>query len=152
MGDRYDNIRTAIVNIEKVLDITLLNKSNIYESDPMYNESLDKFYNSVIEIRTKLSPLELLKKVKSIESAMGRNLNNKRYSARIIDIDILTYGQEIINLSDLVIPHPQIKERKFVLKPWADINPHYILANCDKKIFDLLDNISDNTSLKNIQK
>ena len=91
MGDRYDNIRTAIVNIEKVLDITLLNKSNIYESDPMYNESLDKFYNSVIEIRTKLSPLELLKKVKSIESAMGRNLNDKRYSARIIDIDILYF-------------------------------------------------------------
>ena len=118
----------------------------------MYNKDLDSFYNSVIKIKTRLSPSELLVFLKGIEKKMGRNLNDKRYSPRIIDIDILTYGDQAVDSSELKIPHPHIKERKFVLKPWSDIDSNYIMVNCNKKIFDLLDNIADNTQLKNIKK
>ena len=152
VGDRLSNINTAIFHISTLRENIVIAESNIYESDAMYNENLDKFYNCVIKIKTQLSPSELLSFLKDIERKMGRNLNEKRYSPRIIDIDILTYGKEVVDSLALKIPHPHIKERKFVLKPWSDIDSHYIMANCNKKIFDLLDNISDNTQLRNIEK
>ena len=152
VGDRLSNINTAIFHISTLRENIVIAESNIYESDAMYNENLDKFYNCVIKIKTQLSPSELLSFLKDIERKMGRNLNEKRYSPRIIDIDILTYGKEVVDSLALKIPHPHIKERKFVLKPWSDIDSHYIMANCNKKIFDLLDNISDNTQLRDIKK
>jgi len=151
-GNRLSNIETAISNIRALRKTIVTSESSIYESKAMYNKKLDNFYNCVIKIKTSFLPRKLLKALKDIEKNMGRDLNEERYSARIIDVDILTYGQEIINLSDLTIPHPQIKERKFVLKPWADIESDYVMANCSKKIFDLLSNISDNTKLKDIKK
>ena len=152
IGDRLSNINTAISYIDTSRESTVTSESNIYESDAMYNKNLDKFYNCVIKIKTQLSPSQLLSFLKDIEKKMGRNLNDKRHSPRIIDIDILTYGNEIVDSLALKIPHPHIQERKFVLKPWSDIDSHYIMANCNKKIFDLLDNISDNTQLKDIKK
>ena len=152
VGDRLSNINTAISHISTLRENIVIAESNIYESDAMYNENLDKFYNCVIKLKTQLSPSELLSFLKDIERKMGRNLNEKRYSPRIIDIDILTYGKEVVDSLALKIPHPHIKERKFVLKPWSDIDSHYIMANCNKKIFDLLDNISDNTQLRDIKK
>jgi len=152
IGDRLSNINTAISHISRFRGNIVISESKIYESSPMYNKDLDSFYNSVIKIKTRLSPSELLVFLKGIEKKMGRNLNDKRYSPRIIDIDILTYGDQAVDSSELKIPHPHIKERKFVLKPWSDIDSNYIMVNCNKKIFDLLDNIADNTQLKNIEK
>ncbi len=151
-GDRLRNIAIAKSKLSNIEGIEVLKESYIYESDPMYNDELDKFYNSVLKIRTRLNPKQLLSNVKYIESNMGRNLKDAIYSSRIIDIDILTYGEEIINSSDLVIPHPHIKERKFVLKPWTDIDSQYIIVNSNQKISDLLDNISNDSILKQITK
>ena len=81
---------------------------------------------------------------------MGRKDTRERYSNRPIDIDILCCGLEIIETSKLVVPHPHIKERKFVLKPWSDIDSDYIIAGENRKIKELLELTSDNSKLKKI--
>ena len=152
MGNKLENISNAIRFIESSPENSFLSKSEIYESRAMYNTSLENFYNAVIKIKTDLSPIELLAFVKDIEKQMGRVKTTERYSERPIDIDILSYGDKIIDSKELVIPHPHIKERKFVLKPWSDIDSNYILARSNKKISDLLDETSDNSKLLTIKK
>ena len=107
--------------------------------------------NCVIKIKTTLTAFDLLEFAKNIEKQLGRNISDQRYSPRLIDIDILSYGQHIIDSKKLKVPHPSIGERKFVLKPWADLDSNYILANNRKKIFDLLNELSDNTKLTFIE-
>lgn len=152
MGERLNNINEAIRLIESSPDNLFLLKSEVYESKAMYNTELNDFYNVVIKIKTLLSPMDLLAFIKDIEKKMGRVKGTARYSNRPIDIDILSYGDNVINSKDLTIPHPKIKERKFVLKPWSDIDSSYILARGNKKILDLLDETSDNSKLLTIKK
>jgi len=151
MTNRLDNLNNAIEIISKDKKNNLINISNFYESDPMYNDSLDKFYNGVIKLETSYSPEQLLVFIKNIEKKLGRKKStNNRYENRPIDIDILCCGSTIIRSRELVIPHPHIKERKFVLKPWCDIDSDYIIANENKKIKELLDTTTDKSSLKKI--
>ena len=152
MGNKLENISNAIRFIELSPENFFLSKSEIYESRAMYNTNLENFYNAVIKIKTDLPPMELLVFVKDIEKQMGRLKTTERYSERPIDIDILSYGDKIIDSKELTIPHPHIKERKFVLKPWSDIDSNYILARSNKKISDLLDETSDNSKLLTIKK
>ena len=151
MGDRINNINNAIKLIDSSSKNSILLKSEIYKSKAMYNTKLEDFYNVVIKIKTELSPLGLLDFFKNIEQKMGRINSIHRYSNRPIDIDILSYGDKVINSKDLTIPHPRIEERKFVLKPWSDIDSSYILASSNKKILDLLDETSDNSILSIIK-
>ena len=151
MGDRINNINNAIKLIDKSSENSILLKSEIYKSKAMYNTKLEDFYNIVIKIKTALSPSDLLDYFKDIEQKMGRINSRHRYSNRPIDIDILSYGDKVINSKDLTIPHPRIEERKFVLKPWSDIDSSYILASSNKKILELLNETSDNSILSIIK-
>ena len=150
MGKRKENIERAIRMLDKSSDISLLSISRIYESKAMYNTQMDNFYNGVVRIKTSLSPDHLLRYTKDIENQLGRKRSKKRYSPRTIDIDILCYGDKIIHSEELTIPHPHIKERKFVLKPWSDIDSDYIIANENRKIKELLDTTTDKSTLKKI--
>ena len=125
--------------------------SDFYESEPMYNKSLNKFYNAVVKIKTTLTPNKLLQLAKDIETQFGRIKSTERYSPRPIDIDILSCGSKIIKSRELVIPHPHIKERKFVLKPWSDIDSDYIIANENRKIKELLDRTLDDSILTKVK-
>ena len=91
--------------------------------------------------------MELLSEVKLIESEMGRTVNNFKNQPRLIDIDILTYGDSIVNENELIIPHPKIIERAFVLKPWSDIAPDYKLPEINKTISELISNLDINTNI-----
>jgi len=151
MSNRLDNLNNSINMISKDKNNKVLNISSFYESDPMYNHSLDKFYNGVIKIETSYSPEQLLIFVKDIEEKLGRKkTTDDRYENRPIDIDILCCGSAIIKSRELVVPHPHIKERKFVLKPWSDIDSDYIIANENRKIKELLDVTLDESILKKI--
>ena len=151
MTNRLDNLNNAIEIISKDKKNKLINISNFYESDPMYNDSLDKFYNGVIKLETSYSPGQLLVFIKNIEKKLGRKKStNNRYENRPIDIDILCCGSTIIRSRELVIPHPHIKERKFVLKPWSDIDSDYIITNENRTIKELLDTTTDKSILKKI--
>lgn len=95
----------------------------------MYVTNQPPFLNAALQIETSLPPLQLLRSLKEIEVSLGRNLDSPRNSPRPIDLDILTYGQQIISDSsnELYIPHARLFERDFVLRPLNDINPNHLI-------------------------
>ena len=143
IGNRIKNITKSINLISIEADIDIISKSKIYETSPMEYLNQDFFLNQVIEIQSNLEPYDLLKISQEIENQLGRKKERKKYMPRVIDIDILAYSNLTIKNKDLFIPHPKIKFRKFILKPWTDISPDYILPNGKSTIKELLDNIID---------
>ena len=106
-------------------DVRLVRSSDIYETEPWGFAGQGPFLNSVLEISTNVPPHELLGGVKELEKRLGR-LPGARYGPRLIDIDILLYGRETVDLPDLQIPHPRLHQRAFVLVPLAEIAPELI--------------------------
>ena len=141
LGHRLANLNKALFLISNNTNIKILSKSKVYETSPMENKNQDYFLNQVIEIKTKIEPIDLLNFTQKIESKMGREKHSKKYQPRIIDIDILSYNKLILDKQNLCIPHSKIKFRKFILKPWTDIAPNYILPNSKSTIKELLERI-----------
>ena len=150
IDDRLSNLNQVVDLISDDLNINFLQVSNFYESSPMYNLNLNPFLNGVIKISTSYTPSQLLVKVKNIEFKMGRKKTIERYENRIIDIDILCCDNEIIESSELTVPHPNIKERKFVLEPWCDIDSDYIIVNENRKVKELLAMLPDSLKLRRV--
>ena len=120
LGDKLKNLKNALSNIEGVGRI--YNKSRIFSSNPWGYDSENEFLNMGLVIKTSLEPMQLLKKLKSIEKQMGRGPKmGQSYQDRIIDLDILIYTGIIIDNEELSIPHPKIKERKFSLLILKDL-------------------------------
>ena len=130
----------AILN-NRVGEIQL--QSAVYETEPWGFESIDLFWNQAIEISTNLSPEEVLAQTQMIEQELGRIRKENQYSSRVIDIDILFYGDQIINRENLIIPHPRIQERKFALVPLNEIAPELIHPVFHKSIRQLLEESTD---------
>ncbi len=121
LGNRLLNFQNLIELLQEN-KITVVRTANIYESIPVGFISDDLFYNSVFEIDTSMNPFELLDITQAIELKMGRiKTPNQAYSSRIIDIDILLFGHEVINTSKLQIPHKYILDRKFVFLPLKEL-------------------------------
>jgi len=115
LGDRLENIDRAVERLKGAEGVKLLRISSIYETEPVSDIPQGKYMNGVIEVETVLSPEGLMAELNGIESGLGR-VRTVKNAPRIIDLDILYYGREKIERKDLVIPHPRIKEREFVLK------------------------------------
>lgn len=120
LGDRRKNIRLAMQKINKLKDTKVLKTSKVTQSEPEGGPPQRDFLNSAIKIKTKLSAFKLLKALKKIEKELGREKTVKN-GPRTIDLDILLYGNKIINRKDLKIPHPRMFEREFVIKPLLEI-------------------------------
>jgi 2-amino-4-hydroxy-6-hydroxymethyldihydropteridine diphosphokinase len=126
LDNRRKNILRAIGLLKKDKNIKLIKKSRLYETNPLAGPAQGKYLNAVLKIETVYSPHTLLDKFKAIESALGRRSSSIKWSARTIDLDILFYGKRIIKSKKLTIPHPEIKNRIFVLKPLTEIAPGLI--------------------------
>lgn len=144
MGDPVKNIREAYTRLEKANIAGIINKSGFYLTEPIGNTNQDDFINSVVYAETTLLPHDLFKALKNIEFLMGRP-PGASWKPRIIDIDILFYGDKIINAENLKIPHPEIENRLFVISLLNEIAPdfihpvigksiNYIYKNLDQKI------------------
>jgi len=120
MGDRNKNIQLAIDMIGRLKETRVAKVSSIIETLPVGGPRQGKFLNAAIEVHTELSPRELLVKLQEIESGLGR-VRFEKNDPRTIDLDILFYGDKKINEQGLVVPHPGIKERDFVLTPLKEI-------------------------------
>lgn len=122
LGDKEQNLRQAVALISEQVG-QVLRQSSFYYSEPWGFISVNSFVNIVVAVNTSLPPLELLRTTQTIEQQIGRTGKSKngQYSDRIIDIDILTYADQQINLPDLIIPHPLMKEREFVMIPLQEI-------------------------------
>ena len=142
LGDKQKNLEKGIELLIENNNIELIQTSKIYITDPMYNKDQPNYYNQVIEIKTTLNPSELLGLIKVIELKLGRKISNIKNKPRPIDIDILTIDNLIMDSPGLTLPHSNIHERKFVLKPWSDIAPNYIVSKLDKTVDQLLNEVN----------
>ncbi|AYV68823.1 MULTISPECIES: 2-amino-4-hydroxy-6-hydroxymethyldihydropteridine diphosphokinase [Niallia] len=128
IGDRLEYIREAVQMLHNQEEIKVVNISSVYETDPVGYEEQALFLNIVIQVETSLNPLSLLEQCQKIESELGRK-RIIRWGPRTIDLDILLYNQENIVSEKLIIPHPRIEERAFVLVPLIEIAPDIKLPN-----------------------
>jgi 2-amino-4-hydroxy-6-hydroxymethyldihydropteridine diphosphokinase len=122
LGDKAANIAAAIARLTAADDVTLVERSRDYATEPWGKTDQDWFVNAAVAVRTALDPHALLQRCQQIEREMGR-VHREKWGPRIIDLDLLIYGDEAINTPDLVLPHPYIGERAFVLAPLMDIAP-----------------------------
>jgi 2-amino-4-hydroxy-6-hydroxymethyldihydropteridine diphosphokinase len=139
--DRAANLRRAVNCITESVG-TVTKQSPIYETQS-WGYSDGNYLNQTIAVETALAPLQLLTTINAIESALGRVRSGKGYEARTIDIDILFYDNEILDTPQLVIPHPKIALRRFVLQPTADIAPDFVHPRIGKTIRQLLEECED---------
>lgn len=135
IGDREGNLRRAIEIISR--QMKLIKISSVYETEPMYYESQERFLNCVVAIETDLKPRALLERLQAIELGVGRRLTI-RYGPRVIDLDVLFYGNEVVSEPGLEIPHPKIAERPFVLVPLNEIRPELVHPVLRKSASELL--------------
>ena len=142
-GDRKANLIEAIERIQKLPTTRILKQSSLYESEPL-GDAKTWFVNAVIEIETECSADELLKRLKAIETAMGRKrVRGKRWGSRIIDLDILFFNNEIIDKRSLKVPHPELQNRRFVLAPLAELAPQLIHPKLSLSVSELITALKD---------
>lgn len=121
LGNRKENIRKAIAQLNKLKSVKIIRISKVRQTDPVGGPTgQNKFLNAVLKIKTNLSAVTLLKELKNIENLLGRK-KTVRFGPRVIDLDILLFGCDIINRKGLKVPHPRMLERKFVLEPLAEV-------------------------------
>lgn len=143
IGNKRKNMVTAAALLaERAGDV--LSLSSFYETEPWGFASENTFLNAALELETDCSPMELLRLTQQIEREMGRTQKSDgSYHDRIIDIDILLYGNEVVHHEDLVVPHPLMQLRLFVMQPLAEIAPSLVHPVLQKSMYDLYMDLLD---------
>jgi len=136
LGDREGYLRKAL-SLLAGDDLVIARVSSVYGTEPMELRAQSWFLNIVAEIRTSLDPLGLLRRCQQAEADLGRKRTIPK-GPRTVDIDILLYGDRVIEKPDIVVPHPAMAERRFVLEPLAEIAPNLTIPKSGKKVSDLL--------------
>lgn len=143
-GDRVGYVQQATSLLGASDGIKIVRTSSFYETQPWLEQDVTWFVNAIVEVKTSLSPQELLSVCSRIEKQLGRDRNAEgHYGARTIDIDILFYGNDIINEPDLVVPHKFFHQRAFALVPMLEINPEFIHPELAKSVTDLYDELEN---------
>ncbi len=146
IGDRSANIARAIAALgERGIRVT--RESSLYETEPVEFREQDWFLNSVFEGETELEPEELMKELLAIERSLGRERRVPK-GPRVIDIDVLFYGDRVIHDPGLDIPHPRLSQRRFVLVPFAEIAPGVRHPVSGKTIAELLAETPDRSEVR----
>jgi len=120
VGDRFSHLNAALEGLRSVSSVVAV--SPVYESEPVGGPTQGPYLNAVLLIETALTPTGLLRSLLLIERARGRVRNN-RWGPRTLDLDLLLWDRMTINVDGLVVPHPQIRHRRFVLEPLFDVWP-----------------------------
>ena len=147
LGNREKNLKDALLLIGKKMPV--IAKSWVYQSAPMYVATQPAFLNMACAVKTHLSPADVLRYAKSVESEIGRT-PTYRNGPRVMDVDVLFYGDEVVNIKnpDLTIPHMRYAERTFVLQPMVDIAPDFICPKTGQTMQMQMDKLSEKLDAK----
>lgn len=150
-GDRKNFLEEAVLQIENYIG-TIVQLSSIYETASWGYEDAD-YLNMVLSVESKLSAAEVLYACLAIEKDMGRKrvVSQQGYTARCIDIDILYYDNLICEEESLILPHPRLHQRRFVLEPLVEIAPNYLHPRLQKTHYELLDICDDQLHVKHYE-
>ncbi len=149
LGDREQLLHQALASIAQEIGL-ILQRSSIYETAAWGNENQPHYLNQVVSVATPLTPVQLLHAVNGIERKMGRQRVSK-WESRLIDIDILFYADQLIDLPNLQIPHPQLPNRRFALVPLQEIAPFLIHPALNLSVSNLLARTSDHLTVQRYQ-
>jgi 2-amino-4-hydroxy-6-hydroxymethyldihydropteridine diphosphokinase len=142
IGNSHHNCLDAVKRIGLIPGCDLKRLSNLFLTEPIGVEGQDWYINGVAEIETGILPHDLLKYLLGIESDMGR-VRKEKWESRVIDLDILIYGEEVINDENLKVPHPFMHERRFVMSPISELAPDLIHPVIGKTMTELLKEIPE---------
>jgi 2-amino-4-hydroxy-6-hydroxymethyldihydropteridine diphosphokinase len=145
LGNRLANLKEAVLRLSKTDGVSVTRVSRVYETSPVGPAQPD-FLNAVAEVWTALSPGELLAATLRIEEEMGR-VRHERWGPRVIDLDLLNYGRMKIDEQELIVPHPRMHERAFVLVPLLELDPDPLLPG-DRQIESLQIGPSTNAAVR----
>lgn len=145
LGDRAGMLSAALRMLAGP-DVRVARASRVYESPPWGKTDQPAFLNQVVEIETTLSPERLLARGRQVEDALGR-VRRERWGTRTIDIDILLYGDRVIDSPELVVPHAELRRRAFVLVPLAEVAPGLRLPS-GETVLDLLGTLPDRAAVR----
>ena len=145
-NNREVNLSRCVNQLSDNGDIKVVGFSSVYETEPYGYPDQPRFLNMVVEIKTQLTPLKLLSLMQNIEKKLGRK-KTFRWGPRVIDIDILSYRNRVINHPDLTVPHKQMHLRKFVLIPLKEVAGNFIHSESQKNINQLLSECRDKSQV-----
>lgn len=143
LGSKLENCQKGVEALIRSGSTSLIKQSGIYKTDPVGYKDQDWFVNYVIKIETDLDPFQLWRELEDIQRKTGRGHNPIRYGPRVLDLDIILYDDMVINSPELIIPHPRMHKRRFVLKPICDIDPQIVHPVFEKDMQYLLDTLND---------
>lgn len=148
LGDRSANLRAAIERLDHAGVVKAI--SGFYETEPMELRDQPWFLNCVVALETSLAPAALLNHVLAVEKQMGR-VRMRDKGPRLIDIDILLFGEEVVEERGLRIPHPAVQERRFVLEPLVEIAPQAFHPQLRKTAQELLDALPEGQTVRRLE-
>jgi 2-amino-4-hydroxy-6-hydroxymethyldihydropteridine diphosphokinase len=123
VGAREEFCRSAVEALDRTPGVALEATSSLYETSPVGGPPQRSYVNLVVRVSTELAPRDLLDACKEIEQRLGREPSDIRWGPRVVDLDVLLYGEDKVNEPDLEIPHPRMSKRRFVLVPLLEIDP-----------------------------
>lgn len=141
-GNPADNCRQAVRQLSETAQVRLLRCSSLYRTEPVGPQDQPWFINAAAEIRTILPPRQLFDALKGIERRMGRT-EGPKWGPRVIDLDLLLYGQEVVSEGDLTVPHPEMQRRRFVLVPLCELASYAIHPAFGVSVRGLMDRLAD---------
>ena len=150
LGEKAKNLEGALLLLEEA-GVRIIQRSSLYETQPVDLASQPWFYNQVVEAKSELSPHDLLGVIRDIEKRMGREILCTK-GPRLIDIDILLAEENVLQTEELVIPHPRLDKRNFVLIPLREISPQSVHPLLKEKIEDLCQRSQDMSVVRKIER
>jgi len=151
-GQRRQYLTQALQALDRLGQLQIMTVSPVYETEPLHIKEQGNFYNMAVKILTEYSAEKLLQHCKGIEGQLGRDFQQERYGPRVIDIDILYLDRLVIVKEELQVPHPQIRKRRFVLVPLAQIAPEFKDPQTEQTIAGMLARCEDTADVQYLGK